>query len=341
MMKEHRVGIDLTAGHRNSDAPKAFVAAERLAQADFFARTVGSGDIHPGCPYRLTSDARLKNLAPFVCNVAEQHFAGPRQIVWHRHTNHGLSSQVCCLNFLMPLSTQPRLLERIIAAALSLEAITVLPVSTHPGEPPQHIEFEWIGEANYLGEWPSGRKPTRGANVTSADAAIRFEHKGVIQTVLIEWKYTESYGQPLGEKGNVTRLGHYRNRFRAPYGPIDWRHEVQLDDFSWEPFYQMLRQQTLAWQMERARELGTQRVSVLHVALAGNASLHMVTSPGLRRFGVDVFSVFSSLLAEPDRFISRSTEQVFGPFLSMEHTDPSARAWTGYVNSRCTFMTKA
>ena len=338
-MGAHHVGIDLTARHRNSQAPTSFIAGERVAQADFFARAADLGDIYPGYPYRLTSDARLQNLAPFVRDVAEHHFIGPRRIVWHRHANHGLSSQACCLNFLMPLSTQPRLLEHIMAGVLGLDAITVLPLSSDPGEPPQHIEFEWIGDANYLGEWPSKGTPTRGANVTSADAARRFE-QGIVQTVLIEWKYTESYGQPLRAKGNVTRKGRYRDRFRAPNGPIDGRHEVQLYDFFWEPFYQLLRQQMLAWQMEHAHEQGTQRVSVLHIAPARNTSLHKVTSPALRRFGADAFAVFSSLLAEPDRFISRSTEQVFGPFLTMEHTDPLARAWTDCVNSRYTFMTE-
>ena len=57
-----------------------------------------------------------------------------------------------------------------------------------------NLTFEWIGQENYLGEKLRGAR-TWGANVTSADATVMFEHQdGSRQIVLIEWKYTESYG---------------------------------------------------------------------------------------------------------------------------------------------------
>ena len=65
-----------------------------------------------------------------------------------------------------------------------------------PIEDGHYVACEWIGQKNYLREKVSGNgKRTRGANCTSADAAVMFEETdGKRQIVLIEWKYTESYG---------------------------------------------------------------------------------------------------------------------------------------------------
>ena len=67
-----------------------------------------------------------------------------------------------------------------------------------PIEDGQYVAFEWIGKQNYLGEKISRNgKRTRGANFTSADAAVMFKlNDGQKQIVLIEWKYTESYYPP-------------------------------------------------------------------------------------------------------------------------------------------------
>lgn len=57
-----------------------------------------------------------------------------------------------------------------------------------PVENRQYVAFEWIGQENYLGERISrnGRR-TRGANFTSADAAVLFERSDKKrQMVLIE-----------------------------------------------------------------------------------------------------------------------------------------------------------
>ena len=71
----------------------------------------------------------------------------------------------------------------------------MLPVEDGPDGEPWHVGLEWVDEHDYLSEWPAGKPPTRGANGTSADAIVRFRHEGRIETVLIEWKYTEAYGQ--------------------------------------------------------------------------------------------------------------------------------------------------
>jgi hypothetical protein len=314
---------------------KNFIATERESQANFFAHSISLDMIHDVSPHRLKAGQRLLNLAPSIRKSAESYFGPPRNIAWHQHANHGLSSQACCLNFLMPLATQPEVLAKVIGNALGIEGITMLPIEYTEGQEPCYVAFEWIGGENYLSEWPVTGKPTRGANVTSADAAVRFQHNGKIETVLIEWKYTERYGAPLASKGNATRIGRYADKMLAPSGPIRADLDLKLEDFLWEPLYQMVRQQMLAWRMEQAHEMGADRVTVLHISPRGNTDLRKITSPTLaQRFQEDVFSVFRSLLVRPDTFVSKTREEVFDSFLAAEHASLAAQDWAIYLRER-------
>jgi len=51
--------------------------------------------------------------------------------------------------------------------------------------------------------------------------------------------------------------------------------QSKLEDFFWEPFYQLLRQQMLAWQMEKATG---ERTRVLHISPRANVALRRITS---------------------------------------------------------------
>ena len=119
--------------------------------------------------------------------------------------------------------------------------------------------------------WPKGASAiTRGANATSADAVVEFEHDGAIETLLIEWKYTEKYGPPISANGNPTRLLRYSDKLFAPSGPIRFDLGLKIEDFFWEPFYQLARQQMLAWRMEAVKERGVGKVRVLHISPTAN-----------------------------------------------------------------------
>jgi hypothetical protein len=315
-----------------------FVASQRAAQSAYFARTAG-GEIRQGEPYRLSAGRRDLNLAPSLRDVLEIYFGKPRNITWHRHADHGLSSQVCCLNFLGPLATQPSLLSQVVGNAVGIAPPRMLPIEEGPHGTPWYVGFEWPGRADYLGEWRHGSASgPRGQNATNADAIVRFEHGGQVETLLIEWKYTEAYGGPLGSKGNPTRTSRYAEKAFAPAGPLRGDLGLKLADFFWEPFYQLLRQQMLALQMERAHEDGAQRVRVLHISPSANRVLHKVTAPALRRFGEDAFELFASVLVKPDRFVSRTTEQIFVPFVAVDHIEPAAHAWAQYLNERYCFL---
>jgi hypothetical protein len=315
-----------------------FVIGERAAQSEFFARTMPIEALLEKAEYRLKTAHRKLNLAPNIRDIADAYFGPPRNIAWHIHANHGLSSQVCCLNFLLPLATNPKVLAKIVENALGLAPLKMLQVEDGPDNQPYYVGFEWIGRGNYLGEWPADGKPKRGAHVTSSDALVRFEYEGQVQALLIEWKYTEKYGQPLDPSGNDERIRRYENRTFAPDGPIRADRGLQIEDLFWEPLYQMMRQQMLAWQMERAREDGAERVSVLHISPSANRALHKVTAPALSHLGKDVFEVFRSLLVHPDSFVFRTVEQVFGPAIQAEHSDSETVAWSDYLLDRYTFL---
>lgn len=313
-----------------------FISRERVAQTAYFARSLPADSAgYEGSGYRLLPQHKALNLAPSIRDDADPYFAC-KGISWHPHANHALSSQVCCLNFLLPLVTRPRLLARVIGKALGLSAPTMLEVEKGPKEQPWFVGFEWIGSKDYLNEGGRSGARTRGANATSADAVVRFENEGRIETVLIEWKYTERYGNPIPAGGNEVRRNRYKDLVFAPNGPIRTDRNLAIDDFFWEPLYQLLRQQMLAFQMQAAREDRAERVRVLHISPAANRAVHTVTAPPLRCHGDDVFEVFRSLLVQPDDFVSCSTEAVFGS--ALREANEEDRPWADYLLERYTFL---
>ncbi|MET4687718.1 PGN_0703 family putative restriction endonuclease [Sinorhizobium fredii] len=180
-----------------------FVKAERQGQSKFFAdHEPGFGGFR-GSAYRLDPTSFERNLAPSIRNAVPVYFK-QKGIQWHTHSNHGLSSQVCCLNFLAPLAQTPEMLARLVQAALGGDEPTMLPVEEGP-DGQWFVGFEWIG-GDYLNEGGKSGTRSRGANATSADAVLMFERGGKRETLLIEWKYTESYGTPISANGNATRL---------------------------------------------------------------------------------------------------------------------------------------
>lgn len=318
---------------------RTFISAQRDAQSRYFERHAGY--LMDGWLYRLRPDDFQLNLNPAFATSVAQHF--DKKIQWHRHANHGLSSQVCCVNFLAPLAHQSEVLSRVIGAALGIAPPEMLPVGDPEGD--RYVDFEWIGKENHLGEWPTDGTATRGANATSADAIVRCRLGSGICTILIEWKYTERYGQPLADSGmpghgNDKRRSRYAEKLFNPCGPIRADLGLSLDDFFWEPFYQLARQQMLAYRMEQSHEGDSDRVMVLHLSPRGNTALHRVTSPALAKFGTDAFEVFQTLLVHPDRFHFCSIEDAFAGSLEVATEGTPAAAWASYLRERYTFLTE-
>ncbi len=297
--------------------------AEFRTTSPFFSETArGRDGLYRGRerPFCLPVECAAENLYQGIRAAALEYFHS-EGILWHdgvnrNPSNHLCDSQVFCVNTLFPFAKEPDGLSDLLRPHFP-DLRRAVPVRQG-----RYVEFEWIGDANYLNERvPRGEKRTRGANCTSADAIVAFERADAKrQVVLIEWKYTESYaGQSIRfAKSGTDRAAIYRNLFDAADCPIDKQLLASLDgdgshyeDLFFEPFYQFMRQQFLAWKMESARELDADVVSVLHIAPSVNAGFRRITSPRLRVLGPTAVSVWSKLVRD-NRFKSICTEDLFG-----------------------------
>jgi len=285
-------------------------------------------------PFCLPLDSAEQNLVPQIQGTAIKWFAD-HKIKWHdgwngKPSNHLCDSQVCCVNFLFPFANQPDALKQLLLP-LFPEIKRMLPV-----EDGSLVSFEWIGARNYLGEKvAAGASRTRGANCTSADAIVMFEHADhKRQVVLIEWKYTESYGgnDLKYSTGGTDRTTIYRHLVEKTDCPIYMNRIPSFDSLFFEPFYQFMRQQFLADEMEKAREMDADIVSLLHICPARNTDFRRVTSPGLSELGNSATEVWKKLVRQSDRFISVHTEDLFGP--SIQSPSAEMRDWAEYIRQR-------
>ena len=180
-----------------------------------------------------------------------------------------------------------------------------------------------------------GKKRTRGALFTSADAAVRFRRKdGKVQVVLIEWKYTEAYFSTSVKTAasGTDKSEIYEHLYLADDCPINRCRLPHYDDLFYEPFYQLMRQQFLAHEMEKAHELDADVVSLLHIAPAHNEDFKRVTSPGLQHIACSATKVWSALQKSPERFLSVFSEDLFGKFPVQQY--PEMKDWWQYITQR-------
>ncbi|MGQ0823774.1 MAG: PGN_0703 family putative restriction endonuclease [Actinomycetota bacterium] len=238
-------------------------------------------------------------------------------IAWHDGvdggpSNHLLDSQVQCVNALAPFVRSGSALRALFGSVLDIAEVLPFRADEPVGD---LVAFEWIGAVDYLGERSTG-KGRRGANTTSADAALRYRTtSGSVEVALVEWKYTERYqGHELsgGEESMRVRHERYRAFYVDPAGPV--RDSVlPYEDLFVEPFYQLFRLTVLADQMERAHEQGAERVRLLYVAPGRNAdlwtSLNRASHHDLAIQLVDdsdprpVETIWSAICTRPDRFV--------------------------------------
>lgn len=319
-----------------------FLEGEKPKQTKFkstspyFSDLARSEGVYKGKPrpFCVPLEFAEQNLFPEIRESALSHFA-EHSIKWHdgqngKSSNHLCDSQVCCVNFLFPFADKPEALAQVLRPIFP-ELEKMLPV-----ESGKYVSFEWIGQENYLGEKISRNgQRTRGANYTSADSIVMFERKDrKRQVVLIEWKYTESYGGTflkISDSG-TDRTNIYRHLFESADCPIKKDILPSFDSLFYEPFYQSMRQQFLASEMEKAHEMGADIVSLLHIAPAHNTDFRKVTSPELVKLGESATGIWKKLVKNEGRFISVSTEQLFGN-LSAEKS-PEIKTWLEYIHLR-------
>ena len=139
---------------------------------------------------------------------------------------------------------------------------------------------------------PRGREH-QGAQNTSIDAFLVAETTtGRRRAYLLEWKHVEQYQSTRpdfkgeGRSGDTRRL-RYAEPFRALSSSFNPEAAPELDDFLYEPFYQIMRQRLLADRMVQQRELDVDEAKVVVVVPEGNrayravGSVRTTTSPPL------------------------------------------------------------
>ena len=253
-------------------------------------------------PFCLPAKYAPMSLLPEVRDIALELFA-ELEIPWHAGvgdgpSNHLLSSQVQCVNALGQMVNDPdrlvRLFHRVVGTAEVLEI-----------EPGRYLTFEYIGDVDYFNEAPDAQR-VRGARCTSVDAA--FLHRttdGLVELVLVEWKYTESYRPRHIDRGkDLVRWDRYGAALTADDGPVR-ADLLEFSDLLDEPLYQLMRQQLLAHELEKDRAHGADRVRVVHVlAPANTAYQQSLRRPTQQAVGSTVSEVWQQLLRHGDRFTS-------------------------------------
>ena len=304
-------------------------------------------------PHLLALGSEEDNLYPGIRGTggAVEYFEA-RRVPWWRSARSGddrrkdgptrnmASSQVACVNFLLPLARTPGALT---AALRAVDDDVLRAVAIHHEGNASPVEFEWVG----LGG-PLEGAGARGANATSIDAFLLAETPTGRRAYLLEWKYVEQYlfttPEFKGEgKGGDTRRERYGELYRAQSSSFDLEAAPELDEFLYEPFYQIMRQTLLADRMVRERELNVGEAKVVVVAPEQNLAYRSVgeggkkTSPPLvRRFPqmATVEEVVRAALKDPDAQFSMVAPSAMLGAVERGCPGEETAAWVGYWRER-------
>lgn len=203
-------------------------------------------------PYLLTLGHEVENLYPTIRDEVFDFFAA-RGVQWWRSgasgdragysgpTRNLASSQISCINFLLPLLKIDGALLRLVR--LMDPDVQELVAISDPKGNSSPLEFEWVGYGDPL----EGGPVSRGANQTSVDAFVVGKTARGNRAYLIEWKYCEEYLRPESKgkgKSGETRRKRYQPLYGDPKSPFNG--SVPFDEWLHEPFYQIMRMLLLA-----------------------------------------------------------------------------------------------
>ena len=228
-------------------------AGQLIEAGDVFYGDKGCG-YYRGKPYPFVLQDGMNNIYAPIKNEIIEYFSGNGIKWWggHRPTNHTLSSQIACLNHLFPIR-QDREAVLTIAQKVCTEVTDILVIASDDVNA-GFIQFEAVSEMDHLNETrDKSYAPTRGSHCTSIDALILAKcFDGKSKLLVIEWKYTEAYGnedKSVGEKGDE-RKRRYTELINRSEQLCAATHEI----YYIEPFYQLMRQTLWAEQMIREKD---------------------------------------------------------------------------------------
>jgi hypothetical protein len=312
-----------------------FGAVARRLQAEF-RTTLSQGAQRPNDakgirnPHLISLGHEIENLYPSIRGAeGALAFFRDRKIKWWRSPRSGdrstvdgydgptrnlASSQIACVNFLLPLAQIPGALAAFLRC-IDDDVEDVVNIIDQGGHSSQ-VEFEWVGWDRPL----EGGPITRGAYQTSIDALLVARIPQGNRAYLCEWKYCEEYLRPedkgCGRPGD-TRRTRYEHLFRQPRS--SFKQTAPLDDFFFEPFYQIMRLHLLADRMRSegvTPELPIKEAKVIVVCPAANVDYRLVvkTTPLGQRFPhLDtVEDVVRAAITDGDSFAVLAPEEIFG-----------------------------
>lgn len=295
-------------------------------------------------PYMLALGYEDENLFPTLRGAeGVRRFFDERSIEWWRHcdleevhengpTRNMASSQIACVNFILPLVGIENGLLAVLAA-IDDDVTGIVTIVDPRAGTASPVEFEWIG----LGHALEGKSETkRGKFSTSVDAFLVAETRSGRRGYLLEWKYTEVYGENdmgRGQKGKTRRL-----RYAKPYDASPtFRDGVCLDAWLHEPFYQIMRQRLLADRMVLEKELEVSEAKVVLVVPDGNFDFRQnLTSPSLAARlpeATTVEEVIRAAMNVPDRDFGIVSQSVLSTAVRMM-CGGSAHDWSEYHAAR-------
>jgi hypothetical protein len=298
----------------------SFLERERrrlVGERERLFRDPGLG-VFSGKPREFVLSEASANLWDGIRDDAIEYFRC-NSISWWRGdgnepTGHMLSSQVACVNHLYLLRQRPDLAKAVLQA-LDPEIVEAEVVDNG------YVEFEFIGAHPYLAE----KAFSRGANCTSIDAfMIGRTAVGGRRAFLVEWKYTEAY--PREDKYIPQRARVYDHLITAEDSPFN---QIEPRAFYFEPFYQLMRQTLLGWQISKHEDHGCTSYRHVHVVPEQNAEFLLnVTAPMLK--GTSVSEAWAAVLRDPDLYISTTPADFMRPVAAEQDT----KALTGYLQRR-------
>lgn len=247
-------------------------------------------------------------------------------------TRNLTSSQLACVNFLLPLAGVPGALE-VALRTLDAQVESVVPLEYRGLR--STVEFEWIGLEGSLEETCHSR---RGCGVTSADALLVAAIANRRRGYLFEWKLAENYEAGL-YKGDGIKGQERRRRYTALYQSADssFTGIVPLQDWLYDPLYQLLRLRLLADRMVRRREFGVEEVHLVVVCPRENtAYLNRVTSPGMwRRLpkAQTLADIMRATLRDPVSFAITSPDDLIAA-IRQAHLGSALDPWLAYHSDR-------
>lgn len=308
-----------------------YIDQQQSIQSNFFGNKGGGLFNKVSQDYFLKK--RIENLfdvIPGSAKAATDYFQN-NKIKWWRGegnepTNHTLSSQVACVNHLFWL------MENEDAATEVLKGIdpefTAIPFynEKNPNDK-RYVVFEYDGfdltpniGKNIIGE----NRRSRGATSTSIDAAILAQKGDKKILVCIEWKYIENYGEKAIEKTSnryIHQKDNYKGLLMRNDSPIkldllrensECSFDKEYIKFSVEPFYQLMRQTLLAWQL--LEKIPSIADDYIHIHIIPNGNIELLngkTSTQISR-GVNICDGWKNYLKDPNKYMHIDPQKFIG-----------------------------